>query len=114
MRKERMLKAIGLAALVWLTSVLPARAQADGRFAGTVQDASGAFLPNANITVKNEKTGEERSVTTSAQGLYVVTNLKPSTYTIRATSGNFSPLEYTGLQLLTGQEFHLDLELKPA
>src|SRR6478672_5493175 len=112
MTKERMLKAIGLAALVWLTSVLPVSAQADGRFAGTVQDASGAFLPNANITVKNEKTGEERSVTTSAQGLYVVTNLKPSTYTIRATSGNFSPLEYTGLQLLTGQEFHLDLELK--
>ena len=76
-------------ALVWLTSVLPASAQADGRFAGTVQDASGAFLPNATITVKNEKTGEERSTTTSAQGVYVVTSLKPSTYTIRAVSGNF-------------------------
>ena len=114
MTKERMLKAIGLVALVWLTSVLPASAQADARFAGTVQDASGAFLPNATITVKNEKTGEERSTTTSAQGVYVVTSLKPSTYTIRAVSGNFSPLEYTGLQLVAGQEFHLDLELKPA
>ena len=114
MTKERMLKAIGLVALVWLTSVLPASAQADARFAGTVQDASGAFLPNATITVKNEKTGEERSTTTSAQGVYVVTSLKPSTYTIRAVSGNFSPLEYTGLQLVAGQEFHPDLELKPA
>ena len=61
MTKEWMLKAIGLVALVWLTSVLPARAQADGRFAGTVQDASGAFLPSATVTVKNEKTGEERT-----------------------------------------------------
>src|SRR5689334_25386101 len=110
MKKERMLKAIGLAALVWLTSVLPVSAQADGRLAGTVLNASGAFVPNATITVKNEKTGEQRSVTTSAQGVYIVTNLKPSTYTIRAASGDFAPLEYTGLQLVAGQEFHLDLD----
>jgi hypothetical protein len=96
--------------------LIPANAvaQADGHFAGTVVDASGAFVPGATITVKNEKTGEERTITSSAQGLYIVTNLKPSAYTIRAKSGDFTPLEYTGLQLLAGQEFRLDLELKPA
>lgn len=114
MTKEGMLKAAGLVALMLWASVLPARAQADGRFAGTVLDASGANVPNATITVKNEKTGEERTGTSNAQGLYLITNLKPSTYTIRAASGNFTPLEYTSLQLVAGQEFHLDLELKPA
>jgi hypothetical protein len=114
MTKERMLKAAGLVAMMWLTSVLPASAQADGRFAGAVVDASGANLPNATITVKNEKTGEERTITSSGQGMYVATNLTPSTYTIRAKFGALAPLEYTGLQLFAGQEFHLDLELKPA
>jgi len=114
MTKERVLKALTLVALAWLTSVLPASAQADGRFAGTVLDSSGAFVPGATVTVKNEKTGEERTATSSAQGIYVVTNLKPSHYTIRVKSGDFAPLEYTGMQLLAGQEFHLDLELKPA
>lgn len=114
MTKEGMLKAAGLVALMLWASVLPARAQADGRFAGTVLDASGANVPNATITVRNEKTGEERTGTSNAQGLYLITNLKPSTYTIRAASGNFTPLEYTSLQLVAGQEFHLDLELKPA
>ncbi len=114
MTKEWMLKAVGLALMVWLTSVLPASAQADGRFAGAVTDATGAVVPGATVTAKNEKTGEERTLTTSAQGLYVITNLKPSAYTIRVTTGNFAPLEYSGLQLLAGQEFHLDLELKPA
>src|SRR6188508_2752761 len=94
--------------------VLHASAQADGRFAGTVLDSSGAFVPGATVTVKNEKTGEERTATSSAQGIYVVTNLKPSNYTIRVKSGDFAPLEYTGMQLLAGQEFHVDLELKPA
>jgi len=114
MTKERVLKALTMAVLVWLTPALPARAQADGRFAGTVLDSSGAFVPGATVTVKNEKTGEERTATSSAQGIYVVTNLKPSTYTIRVKSGDFAPLEYTGMQLLAGQEFHVDLELKPA
>ena len=114
MIRERVLKAVATVALLWLASVVPASAQADGRFVGTVVDASGAFVPNATITIKNEKTGEERTITSSAQGLYVVTNLKPSAYTIRAKSGDFAPLEYAGLQLLAGQEFRLDLELKPA
>jgi hypothetical protein len=114
MTKEWMLKAAGLALMLWLASVMPASAQTDGRFAGAVLDASGAVLPGATITVKNEKTGEERTAISSAQGLYVVTNLKPSAYTIKVTSGNFAPLEYSGMQLLAGQEFHLDLELKPA
>ena len=114
MTKERVLRGLTLAVLVWVTSVLPASAQADGRFAGTVLDSSGAFVPGATVTVKNEKTGEERTATSSAQGIYVVTNLKPSNYTIRVKSGDFAPLEYTGMQLLAGQEFHVDLELKPA
>src|SRR6185503_12868665 len=114
MTKERVLRGLTLAVLVWVTSVLPAGAQTDGRFAGTVLDSSGAFVPGATVTVKNEKTGEERTAVSSAQGIYVVTNLKPSNYTIRVKSGDFAPLEYTGMQLLAGQEFHVDLELKPA
>ena len=80
MMRQRVLKAVALVALLWLAAAHPARAQADGRFARTVVDASGASVPNATITVKNEKTGEERTIAASAQGLYVVTNLKTSAY----------------------------------
>src|SRR4051812_38933137 len=65
MTKEGVVKTAGLVAMMWLTSALPASAQADGRFAGTAVDASGANVPNATITVKNEKTGEERTTTSS-------------------------------------------------
>ena len=91
-----------------------ALAQGDARFSGTVLDQTGAFVPGAMVTVKNQKTGEERTATSTAQGRYVVSNLKPSIYTIRATFGSFQPLEYTDLTLAAGQEFSLDLELHPA
>ena len=110
------LKKTGVILCALLVLALPARAgaQTDGRFTGVVLDASGAFVPGAIVTIKNERTGEERTVTANDQGIYVVANLKPSVYTIRASFGNFAPLEITTLNLTAAQEFHLDLSLQPA
>ena len=115
MKRSRVLRLM-MAALVALIAHAPAvRAQLnEGRFTGTVLDASGAAVPGAKVLVKNERTGEERTVTTNAQGRYVVTGLRPSTYTIKATFDRFSPLQYTGLQLLAAQEFALDLQMQAA
>ena len=55
-----------------------AYAQAEGRFVGVVLDPSGAVIPGATVVVKNERTGEERTVTSNAEGRYIVANLKPS------------------------------------
>jgi hypothetical protein len=84
-----------LALAVFLIRPVPAGAQTDGRFAGTVLDQTGAFAPGATVTARNERTGEERTVTADAQGRYLVANLRPASYTVRATFGNFAPLEYT-------------------
>src|SRR5678815_844423 len=110
------LKAVrGVMAIVVLAAMAaPAYAQGDARFSGTVLDQTGAFVPGAMVTVKNQKTGEVRTVTTTAEGRYVVPNLKPSVYTITATFGSCQPLEYTDMTLAAGQELSLDLELRPA
>jgi len=110
------LKRTGLVLLAAILLALPAAAgaQTDGRFTGVVIDATGAFVPGATVTIKNEKTGEERTVKSNDQGVYVVANLKPSVYTIRVTFGNFAPIEITGLNLTAAQEFPLDLTLQPA
>jgi hypothetical protein len=110
------LKQAAILLLLACVLAVPARAgaQTDGRFTGVVLDATGAFVPGATVTVENERTGEERVVKANDQGLYVVTNLKPSVYTIRATFGDFAPIEITTLTLTAAQEFHLDLTLQPA
>ena len=98
------LKSTGLVLLAAILLALPAvaSAQTDGRFTGVVIDATGAFVPGATVTIKNEKTGEGRTVKTNDQGVYVVANLKPSVYTIRATFGDFAPTHKTRLPLLVG------------
>jgi carboxypeptidase family protein len=115
MRTLRVLRLAIAALVVAVVHVSSATAQVnEGRFTGTVLDKSGASIPGAAVVVKNERTGEERSVVSNTQGRYVVTGLKPSVYTIKATFSNFAPLELTGLQLLAAQEFALDLQLNPA
>ena len=83
----RILKA-SAAWLLAITLFLPtlAFAQNDGRFVGVVLDPSGAVIPGATVVVKNERTGEQRSVTSNAEGRYMVANLRPSVYTIKASS----------------------------
>src|SRR6476659_959965 len=113
MHKGMFLKVLSVAAMAMLLAG-PSYAQGDGRFSGTVLDQTGAFVPGAMVTVKNQKTGEVRTVATTAEGRYVVPNLKPSVYTISITVGSFAPLEYTDMTLAVGQEFNIDLELHAA
>jgi hypothetical protein len=85
-----------------------------GRIAGTIHDQSKAVIPGAKVTIKNERTSEERVVAADEQGFYLVTNLKPSVYTIKVIASGFADSEITGLQLLVGQTLTTDLEIKPS
>ena len=109
----RMLKA----AAVGLCMALAATAQAqsgDGRFTGNVLDQTSGFVAGAKVTVRNERTGEERVQETNPSGHYIIGPLKPSSYTIRVTRDGFGTVEYTSMVITAGQELSLDIELKPA
>jgi carboxypeptidase family protein len=110
-----MMKAYLSAVLALLFAAMPAFAQVDsGRVAGIVRDSSGALAAGVSAKAKNERTGEERSASTNDQGFFVITSLKPSTYTISIERVGFAPIEYTAMPLAVGQELTLDFELKPA
>src|SRR6266849_310605 len=90
MRSQRWLPAILFLAALPVSGY----AQTDqGKFTGSVHDSSGALVAGATVTVKNERTGEERTQTTSNTGVFLIANLKPSTYTVRAAKEGFARIE---------------------
>ncbi len=102
---------IAVAALLLATA--PVFAQTDqGRIVGTVTDANGAIVPGATVVVRNERTGEERTATTSDDGTFAVPALKASDYIVTATGQNFAPSTVTDIQLNVGQELNLNITLK--
>ena len=111
--QSRFIEKILVAVFVVLFSQA-AFAQTDqSRVVGTVSDSVGAVVPGAIIVVKNEKTGEERTIKTNEEGSYFVTALKPSVYTITVTATNFNKVEQKNVQLLVGQELTLNVTLQP-
>src|SRR5690242_5696306 len=57
-------------------------AQSTATIQGTVTDATGASIPNATVTVRNQGTGEERVVQTDAAGSFVVPAVAVGRYRI--------------------------------
>src|ERR1035441_1563977 len=97
-----------------LTATLILAQSDSGRISGTITDASSAVVPNAPVTVKNERTGQARKVTANGQGVYLVTQLGPSTYTVTAEVTGMAPAENSGVTLQVGQERTLNITVQPA
>jgi hypothetical protein len=60
---------------------------------GIVRDSSGAVVPNANVTIKNEATNTERKVNTNANGEYTVTSVPAGSYTLIVEATGFKRFE---------------------
>ena len=56
---------------------------------GIVTDPTGAVVPNVKITVTDTERGVSLSTIANQDGVYVINNLIPSTYTITAEAPGF-------------------------
>ena len=90
-----------------------ALAQSDtGKISGTVKDQNGAIVPGANVTVTNERTGEERSAKANDDGYFVVPALKASSYRIIGeVTGMTGRLEHVDLNV--GESLNVNLPMAP-
>jgi hypothetical protein len=64
--------------------------QLTGTLSGTVSDQSGAVIPGAKITLRNEISGDVRLVTADASGRFVITAIQPANYSIQISAQGFS------------------------
>jgi len=75
--------------VVGLLSVPLMAQKTSGTIRGVVTDPSGAAVANVPVTIKNNSTGLERSVTTNTQGEYVAPELASGLYTLTVKAANF-------------------------
>ena len=85
-----------------------------GEIAVTVNDPSGAVIPNASITVTGSATGNlARTVVTNEAGLASVPLLQPESYDIGVTAAGFEKLTQRGIAVRVGEIVTLRLTLTP-
>jgi hypothetical protein len=75
-----------------------AQGGATGAISGTVQDASGAFVANAEVRVTNQDTKVvERTVKTDAEGSFTAPLLPVGTYTVNVQSAGFAQSDFRNI-----------------
>ena len=82
-----------------------------GSIVGFVTDSSGAVVPGAKVTIKNEGTGESRTVSTDSSGHYAIPNLPPTSYTMTAEATGFQKFESTHNVLASNSTISIDAKL---
>ncbi len=61
-----------------------------GTIRGTVNESSGAVVPNANVTIVDNSTGATRQTKTNGQGEYQVFGLRSGTYKVSVSAAGFA------------------------
>jgi hypothetical protein len=98
-----------IAAVAWLALSIGAFAQSDnGTITGFVRDPSGSVVPNASVTLRDQGNGSERKTATNDSGYYVVTNLRPGTYTMTAEAAGFKRFEISNNKLDANANLAID------
>src|SRR5215471_18688081 len=79
---------------------------------GTIQDASGAFIPGVMITATNTATGIVSTVISNEAGAYQFASLQPGTYDIKAELPGFQTSAAKSFQLGGAQQARLNFTLE--
>ena len=111
----RYIRAPQLLAILGLSIVLVGRLYgqvAGATLSGTVSDASGAVIPQAQVSVKNPATGISTIFTANSDGFYTAPNLIAGTYEMSASAPGFTTEVRSGIALTVGAQQLLNFTLQ--
>jgi len=84
-----------------------------GTILGTVTDSSGAVIPGASVTVRNQGTNIERGLRTDSAGRYEALLLPVGTYTVSVSAQGMDKVETKDVVLETEETREINVSLKP-
>jgi hypothetical protein len=107
MLKMWMIKAriVALCLALFCVATVASMAQSitQGAIGGTVFDSTGAVLPDATLTVRNDGTNAEFTVKSDASGNFNIPLVDPGTYTVTVSASGFSSYKATNVVVAVGQ-----------
>lgn len=85
-----------------------------GTLTGTVTDSSGGVVANANITIKNENSGDLRKTRSNNEGYFTVSSLPAGSYAVLVELEGFAKWRQAGLAFNGGDKRNINVGLSLA
>jgi hypothetical protein len=99
---------------ILLVQSRPALGQVDeGAITGTVQDTSGAVVPNADVTLLNIDQGITLQTKSNSSGGYTFSPVRIGHYTLTVTATGFAKTTQTNITVQVAQVVQVNVSLKP-
>jgi hypothetical protein len=113
MARKRNALVQGIVSALFLLLTIPSFAQFGSSLRGTIEDNSGAVIPNATVKLTNLGTNAARSVVSNASGYYQFGELPPGTYRIEVTAQGFksATLDNVGVAAEAPRDVDVKLEV---
>src|SRR5260370_15566498 len=83
-----------------------------GTISGSVTDASGGAVADAQVTLTNQGTSEKRTQSTGSDGLYTFVNLFAGKYKVDAEKAGFKRTSRTDIVVEVQQTSRIDLTMQ--
>jgi hypothetical protein len=99
-------------AIVSLFSMPLLAQKTSGTIRGIVTDPSGAVVANVPVSIKDNATGVERTVTTNSQGEYIAPEVAVGTYTVTVKAPNFKEAVSSNVDLHTSSTQTVNIQLQ--
>jgi hypothetical protein len=109
---SRVAKGLLLAVLVFAFSQSAVQAQTTGSIGGAVVDQNGAVVPGATVTARGQS-GQEFTVTTSANGTYNIPAVASGLYTVTVTATGFKTGVTENVKVDVGVPATVETALEP-
>ncbi len=117
MKSQSLLMCTGLVCLMAIVLFSPrlmwTQSLTTGEINGTVTDPSGAAVPNATVTLKNNATGQTSTATSNSTGAYRFGLLNPGSYTVSASSQGLQATQRT-VSVAVGQGSTVNIAMQLA
>ncbi len=116
MTKKISIRFLALAVFCLLLGIGQVFAQSTvtGGIRGTVTDPQRAIVPNATVTTTNVGTNSTETVTTDANGTFIINNLQPGTYNVAVNQSGFGDFTAQRVVVEVGQVTTVDATLTVA
>jgi len=81
--------ALAVVAVLFVTTPIATAQSSSATVNGTVLDTSGAVVPGASVTLKNQASGDERTEVSNGDGFFNFAAVQPGTYTLAVSRQGF-------------------------
>ncbi len=93
-------------------ATLEAQISSTSSLSGTVTDPTGAMVPAAAVTVRNNDTGALFKSATAANGVFLVPSLAPGTYSVTVNAPGFKQAQVPSVKLDVGVPSNIQVTLE--